>query len=563
MIQSKNSFTLTTKMTFFLSLLFVSTLNAAGPLACSKLFSGDQETKALTLQTPPTTGQLTSDFQNRAQQIASTTPKLGAYSRISVGLNKENLNIVSDSAAGWMKSSFESVTSKPIEQANQNDIKKYLNAIATENLANLVTPRLHAYRGVDREVLRDSETYYLEELMMSEKHQDLSLALIGQLLFENYAKKDVRLVQSSQTGKPKFALLLNGKSAEVIIPGVCEGNGCGQDFSKITITVTAKPIAAAKDQKQVSIYDMNGQLQTLTVVGRTPLERMIKSDQEQFNNAGPEDLVAVESYFVAQHRPAGSTAFRIGETIFHFGGEGWGVYRGTEKVKGFLISNPYLRHNAQVYASLKVPSFNVGVVMMVPKKHVLLFLAGIDAEMAKPENEKVKFEYYKSNCNHVPLCHFRDAGIPMGNPTGISGFSTSATSRSIFLNPPYPVRSKNIYPLAGTELTESQMRDLFPPLLYRYHTLKHDGHLLNLSQTDIAVWRQATLLMLIQKNPQSTIEQLFELGQKAGLEFTQDQLANGLNQAERENLISNTTQPELTAQGKTQLKEKQKDYDLN
>ncbi|MBC7420576.1 MAG: hypothetical protein H7328_07605 [Bdellovibrio sp.] len=538
---------------------FIST--AASAQSCRVLFDSLQKLEPISLALIPAPP--LSDLQIKAQKIAFETPKLGAYSRITVGLNEGNFSIVSDSSASWLKISIKSKIGKEIEQVNQNDIKNYLAQIANENLSHLVVPRLHAYRGVDRTIFRDKETYYLEELMNDEKRKDLSLALIGQMLFETYAKKDSRLVQATNNGKPVFALLLNGKSPEVLIPGRCEGAGCGEDFSKIYLSVSSKPQNASKDQKQTFLYDMNGNTQVLNIIGRSPLERLIKSDEELLINAKPDELVPVESYFVAQHRPAGSTAFRIGETIYHFGGEGWNLYRGTEKVKGFLVSNPYLRHHAQAYASLQVPPFNVGVVMMIPKKHIDQFIASVVAEMAKPEDERIKFDYYKSNCNHVPLCHFRDAGISMGSPTGISGFSTSATARNIFLNPPYQVRSRNIYPLAGTELTEAQIRDLFPPLLYRFHTLKHDGHLLNITESEKIRWQTAHLLNVIKNNPEFGAEQVIVMLKKLNLDLDPGQIEKLIETARQINLITGSDQLQLTQDGINQLKVQEGDYILN
>lgn len=533
----------------------------ASAQSCISLFDSLQKIAPISssrLPPPPL-----SELQIKAQKIAAETPKLGAYSRITIGFKEGNLNIVSDSAANWLKISIRSKTGKEIEQVTQNDIKNYLSIIATENLADLVVPRLHAYRGVDRVVLRDKETYYLEELMHDEKQKNLSLVLIGQMLFETYAKKDSRLVQATKNGKPIFALLLNGKSPEVLIPGLCEGASCGEDFTKIYMRVSDKPQAAGKDQKQTFLYDMNGNTQVLNIVGRSPLERLIKADEDLLINAKQDDLVPVESYFISQHRPAGSTAFRIGETIYHFGGEGWNLYRGTERVKGFLVSNPYLRHNAQAYASLRVPPFNVGVIMMVPKKHIEQFVAGVLAEMAKPEDEKIKFEYFKSNCNHVPLCHFRDAGIPMGSPTGLSGFSTSATSRNIFLKPPYPVRSKNIYPLAGTDLTEAQIRDLFPPLLYRFHTLKHDSKLLSITESDKMRWQAAHLFNIIKNNQGFSTEQVIVKLQELNLDLEPGRVEKIIEAAKENNLIFGSEQLQLTAGGINHLKVLQGDYLLN
>jgi hypothetical protein len=489
--------------------------------------------------------------------------KIGLYSRISIGFTEANLNIVSDANAEWLRRSVELKIGKSLELITQNDVKAFLLSIENADLSTLLVPRLHAYRGVDRNVSRDQETYYLEELIAEGKRKDLSLAIIGQLLLENFAKKDSRIVKVNDSGKPKFAILINGKIPELLRVIKCEGADCEKSFSAVAMNMTPKPNPPAKDQKQFYIYDMKGIVHTLNVVGRSPLERMIKNDQEQFENAGADDLVVVESLFVAQHRPTGSTAFRIGDTIYHFGGDGWGIYKGSEKIKGFLVSNPYLKNNAKLYESLRVPGFNIGVAMMVPKSHVEQFIKEILDELARPADQRVKFDYYKTNCNHIPLCLFRDAGIPMGNPTGISGFSTSATARDLFLNPKYPVRSQNVYPLAGVDLTENQMRDLFPPLLYRFHTLKHDGALLNIGEKDETAWKVAHVLNSIHKNVGMPVENLFANLQESGIVTSMEAFNFLLNQAFEDKLITSLRDPNLTELGNKVLVNGKLNYKLN
>jgi hypothetical protein len=400
-----------------------------------------------------------------AKSILSSTPKLGDYALVEIERPGETaIRLIVDSNAKWLGQSIEAFAKKALAQINQNDVKAFLKSLATTNLANLL-PKGFAYEAVNRAVHADGAVYYLEELMLSPHHKDLSLAVIGQILFENYAKKETRLVQADG----RFALLINNKSAEVYSP-LCES--CSRPEA-LAVKVTPSMVSD-KNQRSFSVIDVNGQGHTVKISGRTPTERMISTEGEEFRRAGPEDLVTVEFYFMSLFWPGGHSVIRVGDSVYNFGFDGWSASRGKEGVNGLLFTNPYTKNMFATYQNIGLPPFNIGMTFRMPKRAVQNVVNQIEAQVSLPAEAKEKFDLMQNNCNQVPLRLFANAGISIADPNGYAGSSSTVTFRDLFLNPPTSASGLNLYPMPGTELTNAQMRAIFPPFLYRHHTLEND-----------------------------------------------------------------------------------------
>jgi hypothetical protein len=134
-----------------------------------------------------------------------------------------------------------------------------------------------------------------------------------------------------------------------------------------------------------------------------------------------------------------------------------------------------MRGMAMRFGALGLPKFSVGIVLLLPKANVERALATLEKRASAPIEGRDCFNYFRNNCNQVPLRIFEQAGIPLGRATGLSGFSSSLTFRNLFMGAlPYAIRSVNAYPLAGVTLAEGQFRSYFPQFLYRAHSVAGD-----------------------------------------------------------------------------------------
>ena len=165
---------------------------------------------------------------------------------------------------------------------------------------------------------------------------------------------------------------------------------------------------------------------------------------------------------------------RIGRTIYHMGFNGWESQSGSEGVKGLLFSNPYARGIYQTFVPRGVPPFSVGITLRLPKRGVEALQQIVEAKVNAVGDERIAFDFVRNNCNQLPLRAFAEAGISIGDASGMTGLSSSLTARRLFLHPPAPVAVVNVYPIPGVELTDSEYRDYFPAFLYRHHTVAAD-----------------------------------------------------------------------------------------
>ena len=213
----------------------------------------------------------------------------------------------------------------------------------------------------------------------------------------------------------------------------------------------------------------------LILSARSTFERLIKDDAEAFAKAGDNDLVRLEWYQSEYFTPGGTTNIRIGSSIYHFGGDGWDVRSGVDGVKGLTIANPGFRGNAERHAALGLGPFVIGIGLMVPKHKAKEAIALIEKEASLPEGQRKEFDMYRgTNCVRAHLQIFQAIGMPLGAAGCFKGFSSSWSARELWLNPPQPLVSTNLYPLSGVELTEAQLRAIFPQYMYRNYSIRAD-----------------------------------------------------------------------------------------
>jgi hypothetical protein len=251
--------------------------------------------------------------RSRATDIVNATPKLGDYSLAIVNLGPtRRLRVIVDAKADWMQRAFSVFSGKPIAEADQNSIRAFLDSLrgdAGVKLAGALLAARRAYAVEMRPIVRDGDAYYLDELVASGQFPDLAIALIGQVLLENYCKKESRIAIVRREGakSAEFGLLVLNANPDVFIPGICVNSRCGlgTTVEAASIEVFASesfaPPPEEKGFRRFSLFDYRGQAHEINVLGRSPTERMVRADQALFEAAGRDDLVPLEVYFMGMY----------------------------------------------------------------------------------------------------------------------------------------------------------------------------------------------------------------------------------------------------------------------
>ncbi|MBC7395906.1 MAG: hypothetical protein H7333_00560, partial [Bdellovibrionales bacterium] len=392
-----------------------------------------------------------------ASSILKTVPKVGDYSLITLKLGANlDTKIIIDSAAPWLMRTFEKFIGHSPATTDQNEIRKFLDHLSEVELADLVKNQPEMYRGDARKVYRDGETYTLSEWILSKKRKDISLVLIGQFLFENFVKKESRIVEVIDSRSPKkmLGLLVMNRNAELLVPGNFVSGVSHASLSILPAQFTSNSVPATNDPKKpqfFTIVDFKGKSHEVRVVNRSAVEKIAKSERDQIASASPDDLVPVEFYLLPGFLPGGTTTLRIGDSITHYGAGGWDHPPGTEGVKRYLINDPWSRRMYLSHRGLELPPFNIGIKILLPKSKVDEIKAALEREYALPESEGCGFKFTSNNCLHNPARIFKSVGVPIEQGKIYSDFSSTLFIRNLFLKPIYPVQSVNIYPFAGNE----------------------------------------------------------------------------------------------------------------
>ena len=505
--------------------------------------------------------------KEQAQEIVKASPKIGDYALMEIDLSAQSrLRVVVDTKADWLLRAAEAHAGKAAAQLEQKSIKAFLEHLAEIDLKTLLTPKERVFRADIRDVRRDHEAYYLEELMASSARKDLVIALIGQSLFENYVKKDVRIVRVTPEGshEPSFGLMILNGSPEIIVPGRCANAGCGKYaiVAVVEAKVNAAPAVATKTSSQFDIIDLKSKSHTVNVLGRSATERLVKEQREAFEKAGPDDLVPVEIFILTAVFPSGTTAARIGDSWIQFTWDGWTHSKGIEGIKGSLFSNPYQRAMTQIYAGFNPPPFNVGITLNIPKSKAVNILQLVDRERALPADQQKPFDIFSNNCVHGVLDVFAEAGAPLGNFGKFTSFSSTLFQRSLLLNSPYPVSALTAYTFPGTELAPTQLRSLFPQMLYRSYSIKGDYKLVHMSEPAHEVYKEAVLLGVIAVHGEKGVDAVQEVLKKSILVRDENELQPLLTRVIELGWVK-TSGLELTDEGQAILAKRAVDYDLS
>jgi hypothetical protein len=437
----------------FLFLTFLQAAVATAALRCEQVFQPDS---ALALQ-----------------NSSSSSVKLQRYSIMNLETPSGPVSVLIDPQSTALKSAVQQWSA----DANLSSTKDLAQALARYNrLLSKKTPLL-------QNLAAPKPLVKLEDLATSSR--DLYLALYAKTILDSApGKRTVSLVKLkgslSGVGKeyyavavrwtngateillPQFSDLPLGPTSDGIIDVTTDGRNLKLRIETAPVEIQTLDPIPEKNKNSFVIVAGKDKVLNFNVLGRTPSERRFKEEQVAYEDSGPDDAVTIEWLFNPFYFPLGHTTFRVGEGLFEFTTKGWESHAdGTDSARAFLFNNPFFKSQYRKYQSQGMPPFSLGVSLSMRKSQVADFLKRIKDGNADP------FSLFNNNCNQCMLRTLQDAGINVADSSGYAAFSSVLTFRKLLLETQGPV---NVYPIAGVDLKDVNLRELVPSRLYDANT---------------------------------------------------------------------------------------------
>lgn len=230
------------------------------------------------------------------------------------------------------------------------------------------------------------------------------------------------------------------------------------------------PSGAAKAE-QITVQSSKGPIQ-FRITGRSAADRRFREEQAQFEAANLDDLVPLEWHYFPYYVPWGHSAIRVGNRLFEYTRGGWRIHGDSkDSPRAFLMNNPFFHAQYMRLKETGMPPYSVGVTMKMPKRDVQEILSWIENYQANPP---ATFAFLWNNCNQCLLDAF-EAGT--GKPTAKAiasnsyrKFSSILTFNKMLNGNPYPIQSRDIYPIAGLPEQNESYLELFPSYLDGTHS---------------------------------------------------------------------------------------------
>lgn len=439
--------------------------------------------------------------RSTAKEFFARTHKLGTYSIVEALLGPRDLvQIVVDQNASWIDDfvrkaldveSFTKLTIKEIRAILKAYKKQMGYKVDLRQFLGLAP-----HKSLKRSKFLN--IFYLDDIRDDKDHSSLILCLLGQVLIEKYSGRDSRVVyiQENRGGSYRrdYGLLLRSKrdktvefvDAGLVFPCIdgstCETLECApfdsgsEDFVRYEVLesdfrVLHPRFKWTEKEKKFSIFGGHGGELDFVVSGRTPSEKRFRKEQSQIDKAELDELVPIEIGFHPFWRRLGHTTLRVGESLFELSSKGWRAHMGgTSSARAYLFNNPYFKHQYGLFKHVGMPPLSISVSVSVPK-HQAIRLCNLMTELAEADGKnREKFSLYWNNCNQGIMRVMELAGLPGFCSKGYLGFSSILSFRKLLLFPDLPVKARYVYLLPGSEISEANLRQWIPRLLYRHNT---------------------------------------------------------------------------------------------
>jgi hypothetical protein len=147
------------------------------------------------------------------------------------------------------------------------------------------------------------------------------------------------------------------------------------------------------------------------VQSRGQAEKQFKKEQQAFEKAGPDELVAVEWIFLPYYMPLGHSALRVGNTAWEFTSKGWKVHgEGADTARAFLYNNPFFK-TQYAKSPEEIPPMAMGTTRYFKKSVVEKIFLQNDA-LAQAESFSLMFR----NCNQCLTDLSLQSGFDFSQP---------------------------------------------------------------------------------------------------------------------------------------------------
>lgn len=341
----------------------------------------------------------------------------------------------------------------------------------------LLTEWLKGHQGsvtkISRTDFGSTPTVLLEDLVLRKTPglaSNLGSALLAQSILETFSRIESRVVSA---GNGVFFLLIKmGKSKFFLfdpLSGRIDSSSSGKEGLR-AVSVSAQAVAFGKDRR-FGLFNSSGKELTFQVSGRTPAENRFVKEAQLIATAADDELVPFELNFHPFWRRYGHTTLRIGESMYEFSSDGWRAHNtGADSARAFLFNNPFFKSRYSVFSPSGMPPISYGVSREEKASVVRAMQKLLDEKSAYQGRGREKFNLFLSNCNQKLRGVMRDLGIKGFEEKGFLDFSSVLTFNHL-LNAPAEFEQKYwIYPLPNTDVTESNLRNWMPKVLYLKNT---------------------------------------------------------------------------------------------
>lgn len=449
-------------------------MNLPNPVLVNRLRSNIRSSGVLfkspteTLLTPPAPLAVASlaaePIEHPAETVWKKAKKLGTYSLVEAEISPtRRLRVITHAQRfrAKIQSFLESRQEKSLTLASLTEWLKGLQGSLAK--ASYAEPAC-------------APTVLLEDLVLRKNSglgTSIGQALLAQLCLENFSRIESRVVFTAQNAGHRFYLLVKvGKSKFFLFdPESGEIDASLAEKAEIqTVAVKPHTVVFGKDRR-FSLFNNAGDELVFQVIGRTPAENRFQKEAELIAAAADEELVPIEIGFHPFWRRYGHTTLRIGESLYEFSSDGWRAHNtGADSARAYLFNNPFFKSRLSVFSPSGMPPISFAVSREIKAATVRALQKRLDEKCALQGRGREKFNLFLSNCNQKLRGVLRDFGIPGFEERGFFDFS-SVLSFNQLLNSPAPDRQRYwVYPLPNTDVTEENLRNWFPRVLYLHNT---------------------------------------------------------------------------------------------
>ncbi len=421
--------------------------------------------------------------------------RLGNYSILHLTLptSTEKMQIVVEQDIEWIETSLKKFFKQEVKDLSLEQIYDFMLQFSRKLRLSTLSDRLGLGGQENENPNAFAKLFYFDDYAKGIPRQSIAFSIIAQILFERFTRLETRIVPltclKSATPQRVYALAVQNpivRSQFFLFDPTGENSGLHkQDIDSVVgdkfmlhledLQVSHPPSVWNDKNKSITLIGDNGRQLDFTISGRTPTEKRFAREEEIIKNAGPNDLVPMEIYFLPYYRPLGHTAVRIGGSLYELQMKGWKAHAdGTNSPRAFLFNNPFFRSQYAMLKKFGMPPISMGKTIYVEKHKVERLNIILENQVAAKGKAKQKFNILTNNCNQGITRALAQADIGRFETNGYMGFSSVLTFRRFLLESDFPNEKLHIYPLPNMQISEPLLRQWIPQLIYRHNSVRRE-----------------------------------------------------------------------------------------